>query len=100
VTVETEPAAPRWKRVLFGVFVALAVVFFLGATVYRFGSMWTPSADASATYAVLEARGDAAALESRFHIPIPGCVCHSDDPVTTMEHANRRIGECMDCHGN
>ena len=90
---------PRWKKVLFGVFVAFAVLFFVGATLFRFGSMWVPSDETRAAYAALEARGEAPTLEGRFHIPIPGCVCHSDDPVLTMQHSTRRVSECMSCHG-
>ena len=90
---------PRWRRILFGVFVTVAVLLFIGATLYRFGSMWTPSADTEAAYAEAVERGEAQPVEQQFHIPIPGCVCHSDDPVLTMEHSTRRISECMGCHG-
>lgn len=86
------------KRLLFGIFVTAAVLFFLGATLYRFGSMWTPSADTRAEYELLVSAGEAPVLEERFHIPIPGCVCHSDDATVTMAHSNRRIGECFGCH--
>jgi hypothetical protein len=92
-------ATPRWKKVAFGVFVTLAVLLFVGALLYRFGSMWLPSTEKRAAYAQLQASGEVPALERRFHIPIPGCVCHSDSPVTAMQHSTRRISECMGCHG-
>ncbi|HSK47604.1 MAG TPA: hypothetical protein VLA05_06320 [Coriobacteriia bacterium] len=97
---DEEPRAPLWRRVLFGAFVTVAVIFFAGATLYRFGSMWPPSAEAKAAYAELEANGQVPHVTKRqFHIPIPGCVCHSNDPVLAVQHADRRISECMQCHG-
>jgi len=95
-----EPPAPLWRRLLFGAFVALAVVFFIGAMLYRFGSMAPPSAEARAAYAALEEQGKVPHVTQRqFHIPIPGCTCHSDDPVLVIQHEDRRISECMGCHG-
>jgi hypothetical protein len=90
--------APLWKRLLFGGFVAAAVLFFAAVMLYRFGSMWTPAPEVRAQYEQLVAAGQAAQVPTRFHIPIPGCVCHSDDPVLTMQHSNRRISECSGCH--
>lgn len=94
---DTRP--PRWRRVLFGLFVTAAVLLFIGATLYRFGSMWTPSTETEVAFAQAVARGEAQPVEREFHIPVPGCVCHSDDPVLTMQHSTRRISECMGCHG-
>jgi hypothetical protein len=92
--------APLWRRLLFGAFVTLAVLFFVGAMLYRFGSMWVPSAETRAEYDELVASGQVPDQVTRqFHIPIPGCVCHSDDPVLTMQHSTRRVSECMQCHG-
>ncbi len=31
-------------------------------------------------------------------IEIPGCVCHSDDPVLVEEHADYRMNQCFGCH--
>jgi hypothetical protein len=90
--------SPRAKRVLFATFVTFAVVFFIGATLYRFGSMWTPSAETRAEYEQLVSVGRAVAIEQRFHIPLPGCVCHSDDAAVTMAHSTRHISECFGCH--
>jgi hypothetical protein len=91
-------ATPLWRRVLFGAFVTAAVLVFLAALLYRFGSMWPADRETRAAYAALEEAGQAPPLEPRFHIPVPGCVCHSDSPVTTMQHADRRISDCMGCH--
>jgi hypothetical protein len=89
---------PLWRRLLFGAFVTVAVLFFLAAVLYRFGSMWVPSSEVQSEYNRLVASGAAEPLDARFHVPIPGCVCHSDDPVLTMQHSNRRISECSGCH--
>ena len=100
---ENELAAksPLWRRVLFGLFVAFAVIFFTGVMLYEFGSMWVPSAETRASYDALVASGQVPdEVVRQFHIPIPGCVCHSDDPVLTMQHSTRRISQCMGCHGS
>jgi hypothetical protein len=34
----------------------------------------------------------------RLAIEIPGCVCHSDDPQLVVDHATRRMSECIECH--
>jgi hypothetical protein len=31
-------------------------------------------------------------------IQIPGCKCHSDDPVIVEEHAGYRMNQCFGCH--
>lgn len=31
-------------------------------------------------------------------IQIPGCVCHSDDPVLVKEHESYRMNQCAGCH--
>ena len=103
--VEAEAAAlqrrkrPRWQKLLIGLGVVIASLAALAAALYLFGSMWFPSSEAKASYAQIEAAGQAPPVERQFHIPIPGCVCHSDNPVLVMEHSNRRIRQCMDCHG-
>lgn len=99
VECECPARRPWWQRVLIGVGVTVAVLVVAAFALYRFGSMWVPSQEVKAEYAQLVAAGQAEPIESRFHIPIPGCVCHSDDPVKTMQHSNRRISECMECHG-
>ncbi|MDT8433753.1 MAG: hypothetical protein RQ731_03220 [Anaerosomatales bacterium] len=36
--------------------------------------------------------------QSPFAFQIPGCKCHSDDPVVVEEHANYRLNQCRGCH--
>ena len=87
------------KRILMGAVIALGVLLVLAGLLYEFGGMWPPSDAAKAAYATMVARGEQPAIESRFTIPIPGCVCHTDDPVLQMQHAGRRVSECQGCHG-
>lgn len=86
-------------HVLAGFGYTMLALFFFGAMAFAFGSMWVPSAETRAAYEQLRDTGQAPDYERRFHIPIPGCVCHSDDPNTVMQHSNRRISQCMGCHG-
>lgn len=87
------------KKFLIGFGYALLGIFFLGSMAFAFGSMWVPSADTRAAYEQLRVAGQAPEYDRQFHIPIPGCVCHSDNPVTVMQHSNRRINQCNGCHG-
>jgi len=87
------------SRVLKGLAVTIAVLVVLGVAIYEFGGMWPASAAAQTAYAAEVAAGRQPAIQSRFTIPIPGCVCHSDDPVLQMQHSNRRMSECRTCHG-
>lgn len=86
------------KLVIAGAILGVFVLI-LGLTVYNFGTMMPPSAEAEASYAKLQANGVMPELEKRFGVSIPGCVCHSDNPVITMQHSNRRLSECKQCHG-
>jgi hypothetical protein len=88
----------RGKRVLIGVGIVLVALIALAGLLYEFGGMWPPSEASRAAYASMVSRGEQPAVESRFTIPIPGCVCHTDDPVLQMQHAGRRISECAACH--
>jgi len=36
--------------------------------------------------------------QSPFAFQIPGCTCHSDDPVVVEEHADYRLNQCRGCH--
>lgn len=89
----------RWlKRIAIG-FAALVLGFVLMAVaLYNFGGMWLPDPALKAQYASLVASGQQPPIQARFTIPIPGCVCHSKDPVQTMQHATRHINECSQCH--
>lgn len=101
-TSEAEPPRkmPWWQRILVTLFGALLLLILLAALAYNFGSMWPASREVQAEYDLLVASGQVRPVENRqFHIPIPGCVCHSKDPVLTVEHEDRRIRECSSCHG-
>jgi hypothetical protein len=89
----------RRTRVLTGIGVTLVVLLAAAALLYAFGGMWPPSAEARAAYAAEVAAGRQPAVQGRFTIPVPGCVCHSDDPVLQTQHSTRRISECSGCHG-
>jgi hypothetical protein len=87
------------KQFLIGFGYVLLGIFFFGSMAFAFGSMWVPSAENRAAYEQLRVAGQAPEYDRQFHIPIPGCVCHSDNPVTVMQHSNRRINQCNGCHG-
>jgi hypothetical protein len=90
----------RLKKTLIGFGVTVAVLVALATVLYFFGSMETPSAEMRAAYEGLRADGRAPALApAGFHIPVPGCRCHSADPVLTMQHEGRTISGCSSCHG-
>ena len=94
---------PRWKRILKRVLIALGVMVGLlaitGFALYFYGGM-SRSADPTMTaqYDRLVASGQATPIQKRFVIPIPGCVCHSNDPVQTAKHRTYRMRECSTCH--
>jgi hypothetical protein len=115
-TAETPPAAPDGpqlsleprrggrravRRIAIGIAVTVAVLATLAALLYSFGGMARPAPEMRAAYDRLVTDGRVAALESRFVIPIPGCRCHSADPVVTMQHSGYRIRDCRasGCHG-
>jgi hypothetical protein len=88
------------KRVALTLLALLALVVVLGLAAYEFGTMESPTPEVRAQYAALVASGRAAAAPSAgFHIPIPGCRCHSTDPVSQVQHAGYKIRECSRCHG-
>jgi len=70
----------------------------LAATLYFLGGMWTRTPQMRSAYDALVTSGQARPIEARFVVPIPGCVCHSDDPVLQAEHSVRRVSECSECH--
>lgn len=101
--LECRPRRPLWQRVLKWTAVVmvstLALVIFAGVMLYNFGGMWgSADSEMKSKYQQLVASGQAPALSRRFVIPIPGCVCHSSDPVLTAQHARRRMRECGKCH--
>lgn len=70
----------------------------LGVTLYSFGGMWVRTPEMRQAYDRLVDTGQAPALQPAFVVPIPGCVCHSDDPVLQAQHSVRRIRDCGECH--
>ena len=49
--------APLWRRLLFGAFVTLAVLFFCGVMLYEFGSMWLPDQEMTALVEFISQQG-------------------------------------------
>jgi len=102
-TVECAPPRSRWKRVLkwtaIGIGGTLAFLVFAAFMLYNFGGMsGSVYADMRPQYEQLVASGQAPPLRRRFVIPIPGCQCHSTDPVLTAQHSKRHMNECSKCH--
>jgi hypothetical protein len=70
-----------------------------GVLLYNFGGMSGSAVPGVlAQYDQLVASGQAPAIQKRFVIPIPGCQCHSKDPVLTAQHTRRHMNECSKCH--
>ena len=91
-------ACSRDRRSASASLVALLVV--AAVLLYNFGGMSgsaVPGMCSSST-TQLVASGQAPAIEKRFVIPIPGCQCHSKDPVLTAQHTRRHMNECGKCH--
>jgi len=102
-TVECSPKGPRWKRVVkwtaIGIGGTLVLLVVAGVMLYNFGGMWgSVYPELGPQYDQLVASGQAQPLRKRFVIPIPGCQCHSTDPVLTALHSKRHMNECAKCH--
>ena len=99
---ECAPAGPRWKRVLkrvlIGIGVTIVFLVFAAVMLYNFGGMWVRTPEMKTAFNELVASGAAEPVEYRFTIPIPGCTCHSDDPVLQAKHSVRHVSQCMKCH--
>lgn len=87
------------KRIGIALFAVGALAALVLATAYFFGSMERPDPAMRAAFEELVAQGRAAPVARVFTVPIPGCRCHSTDPVLTMQHSVYRIRECKSCHG-
>jgi hypothetical protein len=87
------------RRILKGIGVTVGVLVVVAALLFEFGGMWPAPAASQAAYAAEVAAGRRPEIQARFTIPVPGCVCHSNDPVLQMQHSNRRMSECGGCHG-
>ena len=102
-TVECAPPRPRWKRVLkwtaIGIGGTLAFLVFAAFMLYNFGG---PSGsvypEMRPQFEQMVVSGQAQPVRRRFVIPIPGCQCHSTDPVLTALHSKRHMNECGKCH--
>lgn len=96
------PAGPRWKRVVKRIFIGLGVtivvLIVLAALLYQFGGMWVRTPEMKTAFNDMVAAGTAEPVNYRFTIPIPGCTCHSDDPVLQAKHSVRHVKDCMKCH--
>lgn len=91
---------PLWKRLLKGLGITVILLAVVAGMLYEFGSMAPADPAMRAQYAQLVASGAVKDdVQKQFHIPIPGCKCHSTDPVLTMQHSTRRISQCSKCHG-
>lgn len=100
-----ETAAPKrtlrwWQKTLIGIGVTLVTLVLAALSLYNFGGMGGSANDPEIRqqYKALVDAGQIEPVERRFVIPIPGCTCHSDDPLLTEQHRNRRIRECSGCH--
>jgi len=106
---EQSPASGRgssgrnWRRVVKRVAIGVGITVFalvgIAALLYSFGGMERPTPEYRAAYDQMVTQGTAAPIERRFVIPIPGCRCHSGDPVQQVQHSVYRLNECVSCHG-
>ena len=101
--LECTPKRPLWMRILRGTAITvgtlIVVLGVLGVLLYNFGGMSGSAVPGTLeTYDRMVAAGQAPAIQTRFVIPIPGCQCHSKDPVLTAQHTRRHMNECGSCH--
>lgn len=86
--------------------VAVGLVLGVAAFAFAFGTPQTPvapqagvpTAQAPSASASAPATSDPAGEKAPFAVQIPGCKCHSDDPVVVEEHSRYRMNECRSCH--
>lgn len=92
---------PWWQKALTGVGWTVVALVVLGILVFEFGGMANSANDPAMRqqYRALVQAGKVAPVSHRFVIPIPGCTCHSTDPVQTEVHRYYRMSECSRCHG-
>jgi hypothetical protein len=95
---------PGWQKALLGLCIAAAVLAVLGALLYFLGGMGSSANDPAMKreYERMVAAGQVQPVQRKFVIRIPGCVCHSTDPVETETHRYYRISECSQpgCHSS
>lgn len=95
---------PRGKRIAKRIALTLLVLVLglvaVAFVAYNYGSMEPPTAEMRAQYDAFVTAGDVQpAPAAGFHVPIPGCRCHSSEPVQQVQHAGYRMRECSRCHG-
>jgi hypothetical protein len=87
----------KWTAV--GIGATLAFLVFATVMLYNFGGMWgSVYPEPRPQHQQLVVSGQVAPLRNRLVIPIPGCQCHSTDPVLTAQHSKRHMNECGKCH--
>ena len=101
--LDCKPKRPLWWRILKGTAITvgtlIAIVVVGGLLLWNFGGMsGSVHPELLAQYDQMVASGQAQAIQKRFVIGIPGCQCHSTDPVLTAQHARRHMNECGKCH--
>ena len=101
--VKNPPRSRRWvrvlKRTLIAVGLLIVMLVVLAVSLYEFGGMsGSVHPELLAQYRQMVAAGQAPAVQKRFVIPIPGCKCHSTDPVLTAQHQAYRMSDCNKCH--
>jgi hypothetical protein len=89
---------PRLRVALTIAGVVVGLLLAAAAVVYLFGTMQPPSAESRAAYAQLVMSGQATPVAARFGVPVPGCICHSPDPVLQVQHSTRYFRDCTRCH--
>lgn len=101
---ESQEAAPSRGRLLarrlaLGFFGTIGALALLGVVLYGLGGPTGPTREQRDAYDALREAGLAEApATGQVVVPIPGCVCHSDDPVAVVEHAEYRLRDCGACH--
>jgi hypothetical protein len=100
---ECAPRKPLWWRILKGTAITagilIVVLIVAGTLLWNFGGMsGSVHPELLAQYDQMVAAGQAPPIQKRFVIGIPGCQCHSTDPVLTAQHSRRRMNECGKCH--
>ncbi len=87
------------KSIAIGFGATLVVLAVVGVALYFLGGPSGPSRKVRAAYAELAAAGATPPPPAeQFVLPIPGCRCHSDDPVAIVHHAEYRMRDCASCH--
>lgn len=102
-TTHSGAERPHWRerflRIALWTALVLSVLLVIASILYTYGGMERPSPEYESAYARLVSQGVISPIDERFTIPIPGCRCHSDDPVRQIRHSTYRLRECMACHG-